>query len=84
MPETDIPTVSLVAHLLAHKDIDSAVIAEITRILFEHRNELVVQHPLASAIGPPGAEETLACLCILAPEHTICRISPGFWCNMPR
>jgi len=23
-------------------------------------------------------------LSILAPEHTICRISPGFWCNMPR
>ena len=60
MPETDIPTVSLVAHLLAHKDIDSAVIAEITRILFEHRNELVVQHPLASTIGPPGAGETLS------------------------
>ncbi|MDJ0574057.1 MAG: TAXI family TRAP transporter solute-binding subunit [Xenococcaceae cyanobacterium MO_234.B1] len=50
IPAEDLPVVSVQALLVTHQDIDPSVIYEITRILFEARNELVKQDRQAAMI----------------------------------
>jgi TRAP transporter TAXI family solute receptor len=53
IPDTDLSTVFVRRLLLAHKDVDKEVIQEITRVLYEHRQSLLQDTPLATYISPP-------------------------------
>lgn len=55
IPALDLPTVAVQRTLLANKGVDAQIIQEITRILYEHRQELGTAMPLASYISPPNA-----------------------------
>jgi len=63
-PEENVQTAAVRAVLLAHKEVDKSVVYEITRILHEHRNELVTENPLAAEIKPLAEPEK-----ILFPLH---------------
>ena len=54
LPSRDIGSAALHRLLVARTDVDAAAVAELTRVLFENRLDLVLRVPLASAIaGPP-------------------------------
>lgn len=53
LPDRDIPTAAVRAVLLVHTKIPKSIVYRITRILYEHRNEIVTENPLASEISPP-------------------------------
>ena len=53
IPARDIPTVALRAVLLVREGVHESVVYRITRILHEHRNEIVTESPLAAELGPP-------------------------------
>ncbi len=46
--------------LVTRDDVDADAIAELTRILFEHRLDLTIRFALASAIGQPDTERGLS------------------------
>jgi len=60
VPDTDLPTVAVQATLLVHQDVDPVIVKEITRILFEHRRNLVAANPLAAMISQPSESGGLA------------------------
>lgn len=60
VPDTDLPTVAVQATLLVGKDVDPVIVKEITRILFEHRRNLVAANPLAAMISQPSESGGLA------------------------
>ncbi|MFY7803864.1 MAG: TAXI family TRAP transporter solute-binding subunit [Limnoraphis robusta] len=53
IPAKNLPIVALRAVLIAHKDVNKDVIYEMTRILFESRNELMAKTPQAAMIHQP-------------------------------
>jgi TRAP transporter TAXI family solute receptor len=53
IPERDIPTAAVRAVLLVHSEVRRSIVYRITRILYEHRNEIVTANPLAAEISPP-------------------------------
>jgi TRAP transporter TAXI family solute receptor len=53
LPEKDTPTAAVRAVLLTRRGIPESIVYRITRMLYEHRNEIVTQNPLASQISPP-------------------------------
>lgn len=55
IPPTDLPGVGVRAMLIAHEKVDASVVYEVTRILYEARNELVTQYPQAATIQLPEA-----------------------------
>lgn len=59
IPPTDLPGVGVRAMLIAHETVDASAIYEVTRILYEARNELVTQYPQAATIQLPEAGEGL-------------------------
>jgi uncharacterized protein len=60
VPDTDLPSVGVQATLLARDDVDPVIVKEITRILFEHRRNLVTANSLAAMISQPGGSGGLA------------------------
>jgi hypothetical protein len=60
VPDADLATVGMQAALLARQDVDPEIVREITRILFEHRRNLVATNSLAAMINQPGARGGLA------------------------
>jgi len=58
-PEKDIPAVAVRAQLLAHKDVDQRIVNAMTQVLFDYRNELVMDYPLDSAIVHPEGGQAL-------------------------
>jgi uncharacterized protein len=54
IPPEDLPTVSIQRMLVAHANVDLEVIRELTRILYEHRQELASRMPLATQISSPN------------------------------
>ncbi len=60
VPDADLPTVGVQATLLVREDVDPEVVREITRILFEHRRNLVAANSLAAMISQPGGSGGLA------------------------
>jgi len=60
VPDVDLPTVGVEATLLVRKDIDPVIVKEITRILFEHRRNLVATNSLAAMISQPSESGGLA------------------------
>lgn len=71
IPAHDEPTISVKQLLIAHESVPSEVIARLTSILFEHRQELIALVPLAGSITAPdrGGES-------FAPIHAGVR---AFW-----
>ena len=53
IPDRDLPVVALEALLVTHEDINRNLVHEITRILFETRNELAKQNIQAAMIRQP-------------------------------
>ncbi|MCZ6677050.1 MAG: TAXI family TRAP transporter solute-binding subunit [Candidatus Poribacteria bacterium] len=60
IPERNLPTASVRAMLLAHYQVDKSIVHEITRILYEHRNELVTANSQAATIRKPDPGEDLS------------------------
>jgi len=59
-PRTDTTTTAVQRVLVTREDVDAESIRELTRILFEHRLDLIIRFALASAIVQPKAEVGLA------------------------
>ncbi|WP_413167003.1 TAXI family TRAP transporter solute-binding subunit [Capilliphycus salinus ALCB114379] len=59
IPAEDLPVVALRAVLITHKNVDDKVIYELTRILFEYRNELIAKTPQAAMIHQPESLKDL-------------------------
>ena len=59
IPTEDLPVVALRAVLITHKTVDKNVIYEMTRILFESRNELIAKTPQAAMIHQPESLQDL-------------------------
>lgn len=59
IPATDLPTMGVRAVLISHEQVDPTVIQEITRTLFEFRNEIVALYPRAATMRLPDAGENL-------------------------
>ncbi|MFH7024242.1 MAG: TAXI family TRAP transporter solute-binding subunit [Heteroscytonema crispum UTEX LB 1556] len=57
IPAIDLPTVAIQRMLVANARVDSEIIREITRILYEHRQELTRRMPLANQISPPNQDK---------------------------
>ena len=53
LPRTDITTAALHRILAASETADTAAVAELTRVMFEHRLDLLIRMPLSSAIAGP-------------------------------
>jgi uncharacterized protein len=60
VPDVDLPSVGVQATLLVRDDVDPVIVKELTRILFEHRRNLVTANSLAAMIGQPGGNGGLA------------------------
>lgn len=52
-PERDISTTSLSRLLVANEAVNADAIAELTRVVFEHRLDLLIRMPLSAAITQP-------------------------------
>jgi uncharacterized protein len=60
VPDIDLASVGVQATLLVRNDIDPVIVKELTRILFEHRRNLVAANSLAAMISQPGGSGGLA------------------------
>lgn len=54
IPERDLPAASVQAILLTHKNVDESIINEVTRSLYEYRNELSTLNPRAATVSAPN------------------------------
>ncbi len=59
-PNSDVVTSAIERVLVSRDDVDPNAIAELTRILFEHRFELIIRFALASAVRQPDTSEGVA------------------------
>lgn len=59
IPEDDLTTVAVRALLVTHEETPVSIVYPITRILYDFRNDLVTQMPLAAHIRFPEAGENL-------------------------
>ena len=59
VPVEDLPVVAVRALLVSNQDIEPSIIYEITRLLFEARNELVKENPQAAMIDRPDSFRNL-------------------------
>jgi len=78
IPEKDVPSVSVQALLLTHKQVDKGAIREITRILYEHRNKLVAKNPRAATMRLPSSGEDLGTPLHMGAKAYYRRERPGF------
>ncbi|TVQ46618.1 MAG: TAXI family TRAP transporter solute-binding subunit [Gloeocapsa sp. DLM2.Bin57] len=53
IPSEDLPVVGVRAVLLAHKSVNPNLVQEITRIIFEARNDLIRKNPQSAMISKP-------------------------------
>ena len=59
IPPQDLPVVAVSALLIANIDVNPDVVKAITRILYEHRNELIRINPRTANIQSPEASQNL-------------------------
>ncbi len=59
VPSKDLPVVSVSALLIAHTDVNPDVVKAITRILYEHRSDLIRINPRTANIQSPDASQNL-------------------------
>jgi TRAP transporter TAXI family solute receptor len=77
-PDKDIHSVSVQSLLLTHKRVDKKAIMEITRILHEHRNKLMVNNPRAATIRFPSSGQNLGIPLHIGAKAFYDRERPGF------
>ena len=79
IPRDNLPTVAVRAVLVTHPDLDSSLVHEITRILFEARNDLAKQYPQAVMI--PTGESLQRGIFMFHPGATTYydKDKPSFW-----
>lgn len=78
VPERAVRSVSVQAMLLTHKQVDTETIGEITRIMYEHRNKLMVKNPHAATINLPGSGQNLGIPLHLGAKSYYRMEEPGF------
>ncbi|MEO1508635.1 MAG: TAXI family TRAP transporter solute-binding subunit [Cyanobacteria bacterium J06633_23] len=59
IPSKDLPVVAVSALLIANVDVNADVVKAITRILYEHRNELIRVNPRTANIQSPDVSQNL-------------------------
>ncbi len=59
LPQTDIPTAAVRAVLLVRQGMDGDVVYQVTRTLYEHRNELITANSLAVYMSRPDKPEEM-------------------------
>jgi TRAP transporter TAXI family solute receptor len=59
IPDRDLPGIAVRSVLVTRQDLDSAMVTEITRILYEARNDLVSLFPQAATISVPESLKNL-------------------------
>jgi hypothetical protein len=59
IPDRDLPVVAVRSILATRSDLPQKIVYQVTRILFETRNELVKYNPQAAAIAPPDSVQKL-------------------------
>ncbi len=59
IPVEDLPVVAIRAVLVTNQDLDRGIVYDITRLLFEARNELVKKNPQAAMIEQPDSLSNL-------------------------
>ncbi|MCS6783020.1 MAG: TAXI family TRAP transporter solute-binding subunit [Gloeomargarita sp. SKYBB_i_bin120] len=59
VPPQDLPTVGVRSLLITHQRLDKEIIRDITRVLFEYRNDLVTLNPRTASISYPGSGQAL-------------------------
>jgi TRAP transporter TAXI family solute receptor len=59
LPQTDIPTAAVRAVLLVREGLDHDIVCQITRTLYEHRNELITANSLAVHMSRPNKPEEM-------------------------
>ncbi len=59
IPDTNLPAVSVSALLIANKNVEPAVVQSITKVLYEHRSELIAINPRTARIQHPEASRNL-------------------------
>lgn len=79
VPDVDLPTVGVEATLLVRQDVDPEIVREITRILFEHRRNLVAANSLATMISQPSGSEGFALPIHEGAQAYYEREKPDFW-----
>jgi uncharacterized protein len=78
IPGKDIATVSVRALLLTHERVEASAIAEITRVLYEHRNTLMAANPRAATVRLPNSGEDLGIALHAGAKAYYRRDKPGF------
>ncbi|MEO1394524.1 MAG: TAXI family TRAP transporter solute-binding subunit [Cyanobacteria bacterium J06634_5] len=59
IPQQDLPVIAVSALLVANEKVDPEIIKAITKVLYEHRNELITVNPRAASIQSPEASQNL-------------------------
>ncbi|MEM7794672.1 MAG: TAXI family TRAP transporter solute-binding subunit [Cyanobacteria bacterium P01_C01_bin.118] len=59
IPSQDLPVVAVSALLIAHADVNPDVVKAITRILYEHRSELIRINPRTANVQSPDISQNL-------------------------
>lgn len=77
-PRRDTVTTVVQRVLVTRKDLDAEPVRELTRILFEHRLDLIIRFALASAITTPKVEVGLAIPLHEGSEQYYTRDEPSF------
>lgn len=78
VPSRDTATAAVERILVTRDDVDAEAIRELTRILFEHRLDLTIRFPLASAISAPDVAAGLSVPLHEGAERFYDRDAPGF------
>lgn len=79
IPATDLPTVAVRAMLVTRRDVNASLVYEITRILFEARNDLMEHKPLAAHVQRPDPSRELGISFHAGAQAYYNREEPNFW-----
>jgi len=78
LPARNLPTLTVQQYLIASANVDAGLIADITRIIFEDRLDLIVRTPLAAQITAPNILEGPALPLHPGTEQYFSRNEPSF------
>ncbi|MEL6854006.1 MAG: TAXI family TRAP transporter solute-binding subunit [Cyanobacteria bacterium J06607_13] len=59
VPPEDLPVIAVSALLVANENVEPEIVKTITRVLYEHRNELISLTPRAASIQSPDVSQNL-------------------------
>ena len=79
LPKEDLPTVAVRAVLVTHPDLEQDIVYEITRLLFEARNDLVREYPQAAMIPKPELLQNLGFMFHEGAKTYYNQDKPSFW-----